>query len=173
MEFIASMVSNTKEFLSSLSFDVLVLIVLTALFVGVGLKSGKTRLINVVFSIYLATLLLLYFPFKGLITYDLGLLFGKYDIVELILLLVVVGAVQIVVGYVLELEFGGRAVKNTISNVILSLSASVALLSSIYITGVVKVTDSGISFLDSFYTTEQYIFALLILPLVGVFIVAR
>lgn len=173
MEFINGISSNTQEFLASLSFDILVIVILTIFFFSVGLKSGKTRLINLVFSIYLATLLILFFPFKKVITFDFGLLFGKYDIVDLLFLLIVVGIVQIVVGYVLELEFGGRAVTNTINSLILSFSTTISLLAAAYITNVVKVTDSSVSFIDAFYTSEQYLFALLVLPLIGVFIVAR
>ena len=173
MDYIAGAASSTKEFLTTLSFDVLVLAALGALFFILGFSGGKTRLINIVFSIYLATLLMMFFPFKDLISIDFGLLFGKYDIVAGGLLLIVVSAVQIVVGYVLELEFGGKTVRNTINSIILSFSSAIALLSSFYITKVVVVTDSSISFLDAFYTNEQYLFALLILPLVGVFIVAR
>lgn len=173
MKFVTSLASDTKDFFTSLSFDVLVLGGLTAFFFLMGVRSGKTRLINVVFSIYLATLLILFFPFKHLITFDFGLIFGKYDAIALLLLLTVSGAVQIVVGYVLELEFGGRAIRNTIDSLILSFSAAIALLACSYITGVVKVTSSGGSFLDALYTNEQYLFALLVLPLIGVFIVAR
>jgi hypothetical protein len=167
------MASNTKEFFMSLSFDVLLLSAITAVFFLLGLRSGKTRLINVVFSLYLATLLILYFPFKHLITFDFGLVFGKYDIVALLLLLVVTMAVQVVVGYVLELEYGGKVIRNTVSSLILSFSSALALLAGAYITSVVKVTDSSISFLDAFYTNEQYLFALLVLPLIGIFLVAR
>lgn len=173
MEFVSTLTSSTKDFFASLSFDIVVLLSLTAFFFVIALRTGKTRLINTVFSFYLATLLLLFFPFKDSFGFDLGLLFGKYGILDLILLLVVAGGVQVVVGYVLELEFGGRIIRDVVNNIILSISAAFALLAAVYITGVVKVTNPNISFLDAFYTSEQYLFALLILPLVGVFIVAR
>jgi len=173
MDFVTSIADNTEEFLTTLSFDVLVLVTLTGFFFLVGLRAGKTSLINLVFSIYLAALLLLFFPFKDLISFDFGLLFGKYDIVALLLLLIVSGAVQVVVGYVLELEFRVHVLRNTVNNIILSLSTSIALLAGAYITNVVKVTDSSTSFIDAFYTNEQYLFALLVLPLIGVFMVAR
>ena len=174
MDLVTSTTDSAKEFFTSLSFDVIVLGALTGLFFLIGFRAGKTRLINLVFSFYLTTLLILFFPFKHLITFDFGLLFGKYDIVGLLLFLIVSGIVQVVVGYVLELEFGERAFRNTMNNIVLSFSASIALIAGAYITSVVKVTDlTGASFIDALYTNEQYLFALLVLPLIGVFIVAR
>ena len=173
MGIVSSVASTTKDFFSSLSFDVLVLVALVGFFFLLALRMGKTRLINIVLSVYIASFLLLFFPFKNAINFDLGLLFGKYGILDLLLLLIVTGGVQVVVGYVLELEFERRLLRNTINNLILSISAAFAVLAGAYITGAVKATNASISFLDGLYTNEQYLFALLILPLVGVFIVAR
>lgn len=164
---------TTKEFLTTLSFDVLVLAVLIAFFFFLGLKAGKTKLIGIVFSTYVAGLLLIAFPFGESISFDLGLLFGKFDVVNLGLLVLFIIVIQVILDYVLELEFDGVTLRKTFQSLILSISAAISFLAVAYMTHVVPATDASASFLDLVFTNPQYLFAALVLPLVGVFLVAR
>jgi|GEM_PF-5216186 len=170
---LASVTSSTKDLIANLSFDVVILIALVGFFFLLGLRSGKTKLINIVFSTYVAGLLLIAFPFHSAISFDFGLLFSKYNVVDLGILVILIIIIQVVLDYVLELEFDGATIKRTFHSLILSASTAVAFLAVAYMTNVVRNTDTTGSFLDATFANEQYLFGLLVLPLVGVFLVAR
>ena len=164
---------STQEFFTTLSFDVVVIATLIAFFFVLGLRSGKTKLIGIVFSSYVATLLLTAFPYRDSISFDVGLLFDKYSIVDLGLLILLVALIQIILDYVLELEFEGFSIRKTVESLVLSASTALSFLSAMYLTNVVQNKDIEASFLDAIFASEQYLFLLLLAPLVGVFLIAR
>ncbi len=170
---LASVTSTTENFIADLSIDVIVIAALIAFFFFLGLRSGKTKLIGIVFSTYIAGLLLIAFPFRSSITFDFGLLFSKYNIVDLGILIILIAIIQIILDYVLELEFEGFSLKKTFDSLILSASTALSFLAVAYMTNVVRNPDTNTSFLDATFLNEQYLFALLLIPLVGVFIVSR
>lgn len=173
MEQVSSLATDAQSFLASLSLDVITLIVLTTVLLFIGLRAGKSYLVAFTLSTYPATLILSSFPYKEVIPLEFGLFLGKYDIVNIVLLGIIISAVQIALDYVLEFEYSNAKLKNLANTLILSASGVIALLSALYITGTAKVSGSGGSFLDALFTGEQTLFFLMLLPLIGIFLVAR
>ena len=129
---LAAVTENTQELIANLSIDIIVIVALVAIFFFIGFRSGKTKLIGIVFSTYVAGMLLITFPFRSSITFDFGLLFAKYNVVDLGILIILIGLINIILDYVLELEFEGFSLRKTLDAIILSTSATLSFLAGIH-----------------------------------------
>ena len=169
---IEGITNQATSFLASLSFDVIVLVVLMSVFLLIGWFRSNRSLIGIIFSTYIAIVLWAYVPYIESIPYDLGLLFDKYELNGLILLLVIIALLHVVLDYALDFDYANKRLKRFVESIILAGGATLALLSSLYITKIATNLNSN-SFLDSLFTNELYFFGILIVPLVALFFILR
>lgn len=173
MELLTAIAGNAESFLGTLSLDVLTLASLFIIFFILGLRSGTSYCVGLIMSMYVTAVLFIAFPFRDAISFDLGLLFSRYDIIELVSFVIVAGLVNVIMDYALEFDYREGMFGNMFHTVIASVSATLGLLAVLYTTNIATIHASSSSLLDMVFANELYLFGLLVLPLVGVFIIVR
>lgn len=172
-ENITTIADNARSYLMTLSIDTVIFLVLFGIIFLLGLRIGKYGLIRLILSTYVALILFINFPYHSSIPWDFGTLLDKFDIVNSIVLLLMIGVVNSVIRNITESDFELGGMQRWITTGILSFSLTILFLASLYITGIATLIYGMESPLNLVFTTPLYLFSTLIIPLVGIYLTIR
>lgn len=172
-ENITDIVGTTQNFFMTLSMEVIVIAVLFALVFIYGLRAGKYKVVSLTLSTYVALILYLWFPYHHVLALDFGMLFDKFIISNVLLLVAAMILVHLLVGEICEEEYSTRRIRKLINLGLLSLGFSSVFMVSVYLTGNAVPSEGVVSSLDALFGAAKYQFWLLLSPLVIIFITTR
>lgn len=169
---VTALASSTQSYISSLSIDVTVLVVIFVLMFIYGLRYGKYSIVSLILSSYVAFVLFANFPFRESVSLDFGMLLNKFNIAETLFIIVIILLVHMVTKDIIDEDYSSRKIRRWVDVGVLSLSFSIFFMTILYMTDVAIKPEIGTLF-DLIFTNAKYFFWLLVLPFVGIFIATR
>jgi hypothetical protein len=168
----SGLLASVWESVTSISLDILIVLVSFALLVLYTFYFGKGRIIVLILALYVSALLYVFFPYLDSISFfsDLPtsvawskmLIFAGFVVVS-----------ALVMGRLIGAEFSISTLYGWFETLLLSSLAVVLLLVlSYHLLPVSEIYDFG-AYLDKLFEPVEYLFWWLVLPLLGLILVSR
>jgi len=172
LEVTTNVVTAAADFVSIAPADLLIVFILFGLLLGLGFQYGKRRIVALIFSLYFASFLYLYFPYSDFfIQSDLGtleltaLIAGVFFVFFILLFIILIRIINV--------SFPQSSGRRWLEATLLSTATTTLILALLYhVIPIAPLYDFS-SPIDRLFESPEYFFWWLIAPLVVLFFVGK